>query len=88
MKTFVKDRIDLYTEEGVYLFSVMKGRDTKWRHVRMYQDTQGIERIHNVNMETPDYQNTLHMNLKECPFCKGRSSTCEDCCGSGWTHDV
>ena len=58
-------RMDLYTDDGAYIFSVMQGRDGQWRRVYMYIDSQGVERITNICVEYPDYQNKFHMNIQE-----------------------
>jgi hypothetical protein len=63
MKLTIKDRVDLYTDDGEYLFSVMKGCDEKWRRCAMYRDSGATERIGNIEMVTPDYQNNNRMNL-------------------------
>jgi len=84
MRKFVDPQVDLYTPEGVYLVSVVRSADGKYRYVQMYIDPLGRIQPGTISMLTPDYHNNNHMNLKVCPHCKGRSSTCEDCCGCGW----
>ena len=62
-KIKIKDRVDLFTDGGEYLFSVMKGCDEKWRRCTMYQDSGATERLGTIEMLTPDYQNTNKMNI-------------------------
>jgi len=63
MKLKVKDRIDLYTESGEYLFSVCKGGDGQFRRVFMYKGPDGQERIGRIEMSQPDFVNQLRMNI-------------------------
>lgn len=62
MKIVVEGRMDLFTSDGAYLFSVMQGSDSRWRRIMMYKDPTGKERIGNINMIEPDYQNKGNMN--------------------------
>ena len=59
----VKDRVDLFTDEGDYLFSVCKGNDKRWRRVNLYHNAEGREAIGTFEIVQPDYINDTGMNI-------------------------
>lgn len=63
MKVKIKDRIDLYTDDGLYIYSICKGGDGKWRNVYLYVNGEGKEAIMSIKMISPDYTNMAHMNI-------------------------
>ena len=63
MKVKIKDRVDLFTEDGDYLFSVCKGHDKRWRRVYLYHNAEGQEKIGAFDMIEPDYINDTGMNI-------------------------
>jgi hypothetical protein len=62
-QVIVQDRLDIFTDNGEYLFTVAKGNDGLWRRVYMYRNVQGQEAIGSIAMERPDYRNDMGMNI-------------------------
>jgi len=63
MKVTIENRLDLYTGNGQYLGSVMKGGDGNWRLVQMHRSGEGQERIARIQMLSPDTLNLMGQNI-------------------------
>jgi hypothetical protein len=62
-QVMVQNRIDIFTDDGLYLHSVCKGGDDKWRIVHFYINAEGQEAIMNIQMTSPDWTNMARMNI-------------------------